>query len=271
MRGASRTSLAQMRERLGEALQRGTDSPQELADALFALVRLLSREGVLRRTLSDPATPIDAKRRLIEGLFRERVSDAIVGLLLGAAGLRWSSTADFVDAIETLGVQTLFTIAENEDSLDDVEDELFRFGRVVERESRLRSLLSNARIPNDAKRDFVAGLLGERVNPITQRLIDEMVLSPRGRTLDRALDDLARQAAERRQQLIAAVKVPVPMSDEQSDKLAETLREVYGRGVRLQVELDPDLVGGFVVHIGDEVIDASVGRRLAEVARQFNR
>ena len=271
MRGASRASLAQMRERLDEALQRGTDEPSALAEALFSVSRLLSREGALRRTLSDPATQVEAKRKLVEGLFRERVSDGVVGLLLGAVGLRWSSVADFVDVIETLAVQTMLTIAENDGTLDDVEDEAFRLARLVERENDLRSLLSNARIANDAKRDFVAGLLGDRVHPVTQRLIDEMVLAPRGRTLDRALDDLARLAAERRQRLIAAVRVPVGLSDEETDKLGEALQEIYGRGVRLQVELDPTIVGGFVVHIGDEVIDASVSRRLAEVARQFTR
>lgn len=271
MQGASRAALAEVRGQLSALAAELPDAAAVggIAEGLFAVVRLLDREGSLRRSLADPTTPFDAKERLLDGLLGEQLDSLPMRLLKDVVRPRWSSARHLVDAVEVLAVTSVFLVAEAEGSLDVVEDELFRFARTVSREPELRAVLTDRAIEVDRKRALLGGLLDGKVQPGTLRIVQALVLAPRGRTLEDGLEAFAALAADVRSRTLATVTSAVPLDEGQQARLAAVLTRQLGRTVQLLVEVDPEVVGGVVVHVGDEVIDGSTVHRLAEARRSF--
>ena len=270
MQGASRSSLASLRGVLGEQ-SRGADAAAlgQLSESLFAVVSLLTGQGSLRRTLSDPAIEADAKVRVVDSLFADRVAATAVELLRSLARSRWSEPRDVVDAVEELAVEAALQQAEAEGSLDEVEDELFRFGRIVDREPALRASLTDRNLPDDLRRQLLHQLIDGKVAKVSAALIERAVIAPRGRTIERVLEDYTNLAAKRRDRLVAHVTTAVDLTHEQQTKLAQALKREFGHDVRLQVVVDPELIGGMTVRVGDELIDGSVARHLDAARRQL--
>jgi F-type H+-transporting ATPase subunit delta len=268
MRGISRQSLGAGRARVDElTADAGADELRRLAGELFPVVHLLAGEPRLRRIVTDPAVGADQRAELRGGLLGDRVSASAAAVVEVLVRSSWSQPADIVDAADDVAAQVLFAAEERDDALDEVEDELFRFGRILEREPRLRSALTDPSLPAERKQSLLDALLQSKVRETTRVLIGEVVLHPRGRTIDRALEEYGRLAAARRERLVARVRSVVPLTEEQLTRLAEGLAAELGHRVHLNVEIDPDLVGGLTVRIGDELYDASIAHRLAAVRR----
>src|SRR5690606_34504568 len=106
-----------------------------------------------------------------------------------------------------------------------------------------------------------------KVEAETAELVRHVVANPRGRRVERALDELVEASARRRERLLAKVRVAAQISDDQQRRLAAALGRIYGRTVDVQVDVDPDVLGGVVVTVGDEVIDGSVARKLDQIRR----
>jgi F-type H+-transporting ATPase subunit delta len=163
--------------------------------------------------------------------------------------------------------QALFSVAEAEDALDEVEDELFRFARTLERETELRAALTDLHLPAERKRALLEEILGSRANPHTVNLLAFVVEQGRARELEAIADELAVLAAERRQSEVAEVRTAVPLDATRRNKLARALEKATGKRIEMKVVVDPSVVGGVVARVGDQVIDGSVRRRL-ELARE---
>jgi F-type H+-transporting ATPase subunit delta len=189
----------------------------------------------------------------------------------GIVAARWSRPGDLVSAFEAVARQALLAVAEKEGSLDDVEDELFRFGRVLDREPELSTLLTDAARPADGRVALLDQLVGNKVSPVAAALLQQSVRLPRARHLDVVSEELAELAAARRDRSVARVTTPVALSPEQEQKLTDSLARLYGRPMSLQIELDPGLLGGLVVQVGGEVIDGSVASKLAAARRSLPR
>jgi F-type H+-transporting ATPase subunit delta len=257
---------------LREALSTDTgesdaQSLQTVADELFAIVSLLAGTGSLRRALADPAMSPDLKQRLVDNLLGEKVSAPTLALVRLAARSRWSEPRDVVDALEAVAVDAAMSRAERDDQLDEVEDELFRFERIIDGEPGLRAAFTNRNLPADRKRDLVHRLLDGKAAAVTVSLVERAVLSPRGRTIERVLDEFSSFAAQRRSRLIARVTSAVPLTNEQQERLSDALAREFGHEVRLQMVVDPTIVGGLTVRVGDELLDASVLRQLGAARR----
>ena len=271
MQGASRDALAGLRDALVQSVDATADATalQRLSDDLFAVVSLFAGTASLRRAISDPALEADAKIGLVDQLLRGKVGDAALDLIRQTARSRWSEPRDVVDALEAVAVEAALSQAEQENQLDEVEDQLFRFERIVNAEPDLRTALTDRNLPADRKQALLARLLDGKVSPVTRALVERVVLSPRGRTLERVLDEFLTFAAQRRSRLVARVTTAVPLSDDQQSRLADSLAREFGGEVRLQVVVDPSLLGGLTVRVGDELIDASVARQLDTAHRKL--
>lgn len=265
---ASRESLADLNARLDVFVdQVGVPELELLGQELFAVTRVLVDQPPLRRLLADPATAEQARTGLVERLFGGKVARPTLEAVAAAVGARWSRPVDLVDALESLARNAVLGSAEKAGRLDDVEDELFRFGRILDREPELARLLADTSTPADGRIGLLDGLVGDKVSGVTATLLRESVRTPRGQHLDVVAEELAELAAARRQRTVARVTTPVRLAPEQEDRLRDTLTRIYGRPMSLQVELDEALLGGLVVRVGGEVIDGSVAGRL-EAARR---
>ncbi len=268
--GASRDSLAQASERLDERVDSASGAELErLGDELYSVLGLLAEQPTLRRYLADPTAPAEVRAELADRVLSDKVGRDTLDLVSELVRMRWSRPVDLVEALEVLARRALLGVAEKDGSLDSVEDELFRFGRLLEREPRLRSMLADTSMPADKRIGLLDELIDGKVSPVTKRLLEQTVRYPRGRSLDMAAEELSELAAERRNRYVAHVKAPAPLSAEQERRLAETLTRMYGRPMSVQVEVDPDLLGGLVVRVGNEVIDGSVAGRMATARREL--
>jgi F-type H+-transporting ATPase subunit delta len=266
MRGASRASLTAAKDRLA-TMAAGSARPSQLGAELFSVVGLLDSEPPLRRALADSSSARDARAGLVAGLLGSRVSADTVELVSSVATSPWSTPADLADAVEQLAVLAVVTEADEAGRLDDLEDDLFRFARVLGTQPELRAALGNPFAPADAKRRLVDSLLADKASPQTVELVTQAALQPRGRSLDWQLEEYARLAAEHRERLVAEVRVAAELSGAQRGRLATALSRAYGHDVHLNVVLDTQVIGGMIVRIGGEQIDASVASRLAEARR----
>ena len=268
MRGASRASLAAAKDRQAASLADATAAQAaDLGDQLFAVVGLLDREPALRRSLSDPSIDGSARAGLAGTLLLGKISASALDQVTALAGDRWSEPGDLVDAVEELAVLAICTAGDIAGQLDELEDELFRFGRIVGGDPGLRYALSNLFVPAQGRRSLVIDLLEGKVTAPGLRLISQAAAHPRGRSMDANLESYANLAAALRQRLVAEVHVAVPLSGDQRSRLAAMLAAAYGHDVHLNVVVDPQLVGGMTIRIGDELINGSVASRLAELRR----
>jgi len=258
-------ALAQVGEIVGAV--RGPRSLAQLGDELFAFTRLLAQEPAVRRLLGDATAPEASRVQLADRLVGGQLSDTSMDLVRRLVSVRWSRSLDLLDGSEALARRATLGPAENDGTLDDVEDELFRFGRVLDREPRLTSLLSDRSAPEQGRVALLDQVLGGQASAVTTALLQQTVRLPRGRHLDEVAEELADLAATRRDRSVARVSTPVALTDEQESRLVDSLSRLYGRPMSLHVELDESLLGGLVVRVGGEVIDGSVAGRLAAARR----
>jgi F-type H+-transporting ATPase subunit delta len=272
MRGASRAALAQAWTGVEQLLGAASGSAASVdaavvGDELFAVLDLVDTQVALRRALSDPAVEPDRKAALVDSVLASRVSAATLGIVGDLVRSRWSRMRDLPDSIEILAVLAELIAAAAAGHADDVEDELFRFGRIVESRPQLREALSNPALPDANKVSLVSALLTGKATAETIRLITQLALHPRGRAPEATIAEYGDIAASRRNRLVARVTAAISLSDAECDRLRAALAQIYGHDVHLEVEVDEQIVGGIVVQVGDEVLDGSIIGRLAE-ARQ---
>ncbi|GGT99517.1 MULTISPECIES: F0F1 ATP synthase subunit delta [Streptomyces] len=269
MNGASREALAAARESLDALTDNTSVDAAKLAGELAAVTALLDREVSLRRVLTDPAQAGEAKAELAGRLLSGQVGGEAVDLVSGMVRSRWSQSRDLVDSVEELANTADLTAAQQAGALDDVEDELFRFGRIVSSSTELRSALTDKAATVSAKSELLRGLLGGKANPVTERLVVRLVTQPRGRSLEAGLESLSKLAAARRDRMVAVVTSAVPLTDQQKQRLGALLAKLYGRQMHLNLDVDPTVLGGISVQVGDEVINGTIAERLDEATRRL--
>ncbi len=159
--------------------------------------------------------------------------------------------------------RAIFHVAQAEEALDRVSDELFRFARAMEDNPELRERLTDPAVDVADKLQVVDDLLN-RAHPQTVSAALYLVHAGRARQLEDIAEALADLVAESRSRAVAEVRTAVELDDERRKRLAEAIQEATGKQIDLKVIVDPDMVGGVVVKVGDTVIDGSVTRRLSE-------
>jgi F-type H+-transporting ATPase subunit delta len=167
--------------------------------------------------------------------------------------------------------EALFAVAEAEGELSSVEDELYGFAKTMERETGLREALTDPALPAENKKALVHDVLGERANPHTVNALGFLIDQGRAREIGRIVEDLAQVAAERRAHQLAEVRSAVPLDGAQRERLAAALSKATGRQVEVKVVVDPNVIGGVVAKVGDEVFDGSVRARLDEARGRLTR
>lgn len=265
--GPSRGSWASSLQVVGDVLGSADTDARALAGELFALSELLSNSTKLRRALSDPSRDAWPKRELAQRVFAGRVSPQAMRVLEATVSGRWSHDRDLVDALERLGWDAIFSVAEREGNLDQIEEELFHWERVVSADQNLREALRQADAPLETRLALVQQLLGSRALPDTVWLAQRPIHNPRGRRYVATLWRQLKLAAQRRHQITAIVTSAIELDDAQKDRISAALSKIYGRSVFVTTIVDPVIVGGLHIRVGDEVVDGTVIRRLEDARR----
>ena len=266
--GSSRQTLASARTALDSALKglSAGDAAKVAAD-LFAVVTTLDASAPLRRALTDASRSADDKKALVNDLFAKNLGKEVVALIAALSGMKWSKPSDIANAIEQLAIEAEASAANVAGELDRLEEELFAFSRIVAGDSELRQSLSASKYSSEGKRVLVAKLFGGKVCAATGRMLGHLVSSLRGRNIEGTIAFYSKATAARRDRVIAHVRSAVALTDKQREKLTTTLAAKIGQPVRVNVEIDPTVIGGISIRFADELIDATIVSRLAEASR----
>lgn len=163
----------------------------------------------------------------------------------------------------------LFEIARAEGTLDEVEDELFRFKQNLEGSDELRNALTDQLVPPERRQAIVEDLLGGRATTTTTQLVSFVVGSGRTRDLPAIIDSLVTRAAASKDRVVAEVRSAVELSGDQKDRLAAALANATGKAVAVKVVIDPSIMGGLVAQVGDTVIDGSIRSRIDQLRNRL--
>jgi F-type H+-transporting ATPase subunit delta len=273
MRSASRLALGNLVDRF-DTIVKDLDNTglTTLADELVSVAKMLDHETVVTRYLTVPAEDAAPRVRLLERLVSGKVADPALDVLRAAVAERWSTNSDIVDAIEHLARQALLELAEREGQVDEVEDQLFRFSRILDAQPRLGILLGDFSTPAEGRLGLLRTLLessSATVNPIARSLLSQTVELLRGEPAEDAVLFLAEVAVARRGEVVAQVSASAELSDAQRTRLSDVLRRIYGHPVALQLQIDAELLGGLLISVGDEVIDGTLKSRLTAAEAQL--
>jgi F-type H+-transporting ATPase subunit delta len=248
----------------------------QLAKELFGILGTVDSSAGLRRALTDPSRSGDEKSALVKQLFGGKVSVDAVEIASGLASSRWASARDIGDALETLAATVVIAVAENKSAvsasgvtgLEELENDLFSFIRTVASSHDVQRALSEPQASGAAKialaRKLVPGASEEAIV-----LIGQAVSQPRGIKPTKLISRFAEFAAKRQQRWIATVSVIRPLTEAQASRLQAALNALYGRELKINMIVDPALIGGVRIQVGDEVVDASVLARLGQLQRQL--
>jgi F-type H+-transporting ATPase subunit delta len=239
-----------------------------IAGELFAMVDALDSSPMLRRSLTDPNVGEADRQRLASRLLEGRVSDATLRVVHEAVASRWPGGRTLAAALERQAVRAELARAAAAGELDEAEDSLFRFARLVESSPDLRNTIADRRIPLRDRETLVAGLLEGRAGPATQALARRAV-GARERTFGNTIDGYITLAAAQQNRLVATVRVARPLTDDQSRRLRAVLSKQAGRDVTIQEIVEPDVLGGIRVELGDQIIEGTVASRLDDAKRLF--
>jgi F-type H+-transporting ATPase subunit delta len=240
----------------------GGDRLSGVADEVLAVAGLLGQEPRLRRALADSARTADERTELLRGLLDGKVGADAVTLVAVLVGGRWSAPSQLLDAVERLGLTALLAAAEGADELAEVEDELFRFGQVVDGAPQLAAVLGDPTVPLEQRGTLVDDLIGAKARPVTVRLAKVAMAGFGGRGFAASLSRLVELAAARRDREVAYVTAAAPLTDEEERRLGDRLAQLYGRRVSVLLTVDPRVIGGLSVRIGSDLYDGTVLRRL---------
>jgi F-type H+-transporting ATPase subunit delta len=267
MQGSSAGSFAQLADELGAAIDGGADGAA-VGESLFSAADVLRAQPALRRAATDPSTAGEAKSALATGVFGSHLDPTATELVASASTLRWARSSDLATALDQLGVVALVKAADARGEGDRLEDELFQFGRAVTENPPLRDALSDPSRSAADKQALVRTLLEGRAGDGSVRLAERSVTGVH-LTVTRALAEYAKVAAQTRNRLVALVRTATPLGDDERTRLADVLARQYDAPVHLNVVVDPSLVGGISVEIGDQVIDGTISSRLDDARRRL--
>lgn len=269
MHAASRDSLAdQVAAFQASGVSLDSLTLNSLGDDLTAVAEVLVGQLLLRKHLAEPVDESEqsAKVALADAVFASKIGRPALDAVRGAVVARWSNPSDLITAVEHIARLAYLERADRDGQIDDVEDQLFRVSRLLDAEPRLSALLSDTGAPAAGRVALLKNVLAGRSNLIATSLLAQTIRLLRGKRAEVAVLEVAELSAARRNESVAHVKAAALISDAQTQRLAQVLGQIYGRTIAVQLDVDPELLGGLVITVGDEEIDGSLSARLTAAA-----
>jgi F-type H+-transporting ATPase subunit delta len=260
MGSATREALAEARAALAGLGSIDLTTGQQLLSA----GRIIGGSSSLRSALVDRSIEEDVKRSLVNAVFAS-IDEKARAILDAVATATWSSEDDLLAGIEEIGIRILTESAPT----TPIGPELFEFGTAVNSSPELELAVSSKLGSAEDKSALVTTLLTGKASEQTIAIVDHLVQQPRGRRIAELLESAASVVADEAGLAVATVTTATPIASTQLDRLAKALGASYGRELRINQVVDPSVVGGLRVQVGDDVIDGTVASKLNELRLQL--
>lgn len=166
--------------------------------------------------------------------------------------------------------QALLSIAQSKDSVDALSKVVADLLNLLKESDELSAFLASPITDNNAKKAVLCQVLGDEANPQIKNFL--MLLVDRGRIylVEPILQQFQAKVRELNQTVLAEVVSAVELSDEQKETVRRKVqRMTEAKSVELASRIDPDLIGGVVIQIGSQVLDASIRGQLRRIGLQL--
>ena len=270
MRGeASRIADRVSRDSLAPKLRATAEDAWRIGNELFSVTNVLDRNIRLERALTDPSRPVEDKVALLNKLVGDQAHEMTMEILTDLVGRRWSRVSDIANAVEDFGVDGMMYYADATDATLQVSIELAELHSALLNLPVVRSGLSSDRAPAEARIKLLYALVGNKdLNKVTMRLAEHAACNPRRRRYLSTIHWLINKFSRHMGESMVTVTTAAPLNPEQVDKLIAVYSKRLGRPVHINSNVDPTVIGGMRIEIGDEVTDNTVVAQLQQLQRR---
>ena len=270
MRGeASRIADRVSRDSLAPKLRATAEDAWRIGNELFSVTNVLDRNIRLERALTDPSRPVEDKVALLNKLVGDQAHEMTMEILTDLVGRRWSRVSDIANAVEDFGVDGMMYYADATDATLQVSIELAELHSALLNLPVIRSGLSSDRAPAEARIKLLYALVGNKdLNKVTMRLAEHAACNPRNRRYLSTIHWLINKFSRHMGESMVTVTTAAPLNQGQIDRLIAIYTKKVGRPVHINSTVDPTVIGGMRIEIGDEVTDNTVVAQLEQLQRK---
>lgn len=269
MRGeASRIADRESRDLLASKLRDTREDAWRIGNELFVITSLLDGNVRIERALTDVSRPLEDKVAVLNTLLGDQVHPMTMEIMTEVVRRRWSRAADIANAVEDFGVDAMMYYADATDSTLQVAIELAELHSALLNTPVVRAKLYDETVPSEARVKFFHELFdGKGLNKVTMRLAEHATENLRRRRYLETIQWLINKLSRHMGESMVIVTTATPLKQEQIDKLIAVYSKKIGRAVHINSVVDPSVLGGMRVQVGDEVTDNTVVAQLENLQR----
>lgn len=269
MRGeASRIADRESRDLLASKLRDTREDAWRIGNELFVITSLLDGNVRIERALTDVPRPLEDKVAVLNTLLGDQVHPMTMEIMTEVVKRRWSRAADIANAVEDFGVDAMMYYADATDSTLQVSIELAELHSALLNTPVVRAKLYDETVPSEARVKFFHELFdGKGLNKVTMRLAEHATENLRRRRYLETIQWLINKLSRHMGESMVIVTTATPLKQEQIDKLIAVYSKKIGRAVHINSVVDPSVLGGMRVQVGDEVTDNTVVAQLENLQR----
>ena len=269
MRGeASRIADRQSRDSLAPKLRDTGEDAWRIGNELFTITRALDDNAALERALTDPSRPEADKVAVLDTLFGGKAHPMTMEIMTDLVDRRWSRASDIANAVEDFGVDAMMYYADATGVTAKVAVELAELHSALINLPVVRSKLYDASATSEARVKLFRELFeGKGLNRVTMRLAEHATCNLRRRRYLETIQWLINKFSRHMGESMVTVTTAAPLSDEQVRRLIAVYTAKTGHPVHINSVVDPTVLGGMRIQVGDEVTDNTVVAQLQNLHR----
>lgn len=270
MRGeASRIADRESRDSLAPKLRDTREDAWRIGNELFTITKVLDDSIQLERALTDPSRPVADKVAVLKELLGDNAHPMTMEIMTDLVSRRWSRARDIANAVEDFGVDAMMYYADATDATLQVSIELSELHSALLNLPVVRAKLYDYQATSEARvKLFREVFSGKTLNKVTMRLAEHATCNLRRRRYLETIQWLINKFSRHMGESMVTVTTATPLKKEQIKRLVEVYSAKVGRQVHINSVVDPTVLGGMRIQLGDEVTDNTVVAQLQNLHRK---
>ena len=269
MRGeASRIADRVSRDSLAPKLRDSGEDAWRIGNELFTITNVLDHNIQLERALTDPSRPVEDKVAVVKTLIGDQAHPLVMEIMSDLVSRRWSRVSDIANAVEDFGVDGMMYYADYTNTTLQVSIELAELHSALLNLPVVRTKLYDATVSSEARVKLLYSLIGDAdFTKVTKRLAEHATCNLRNRRYLQTIQWLINKFSRHMGESMVTVTTATSLSKEQVEKLIAIYSAKTGHPVHINSVVDPTVMGGMRIQVGDEVTDNTVVAQLQHLQR----